>query len=138
MSLRNLQFGKLSMEEKGKVVTIQIDEQEEDLQALIVVVEEEEDMEVDIQPMHSVARLPEYVPLWKGKAKVPKDLDATKSALQTLLLLDGIKFEGLLVGCVPTLKFEDWDLVDSKKFPHLETESLMKQNMEGLVITLQP
>ena len=36
------------------------------------------------------------------------------------------------------MKFEYWDLVDSEKFPHLETESLMKHNMEGPVITLQP
>jgi len=49
-----------------------------------------------------------------------------KSALQTQLLPDSITFEGLPLGLVPTLKFEDWDLADSKKFPHLVTESLMK------------
>lgn len=42
MSPRNLQFGKLSMEEKGKAITIESDEEEEDIQALIVEVEEEE------------------------------------------------------------------------------------------------
>jgi len=49
-----------------------------------------------------------------------------KSALQTPLLPDGITFEGLLLGCVPTLKFEDWDLANSEKFPHLKMASLMK------------
>jgi len=82
--------------------------------------------------------LPEYVPPWKGKTKIPKDLDATKSALQTPLLPNGIIFEGSHLGCVPTMKFEDWYLTDSEKFPHLETESLMKQSMEGSVTTLEP
>jgi len=71
-------------------------------------------------------KFPEYVPPWKGKTKIPKDLDATKSTLQTLLLPDGIVFEGLHLGFIPTMKFEDWDLVDSKMFPHLEMESIMK------------
>ena len=62
MSPRNLQFSNLSMEEKGKVVTIETDEEQEELRYLIVEVEEEEDMEADIQPMHSAAKLPEYVP----------------------------------------------------------------------------
>lgn len=82
--------------------------------------------------------LPEYVPSWKGKVKVPKDLDATKSALQTALLLDGIMFEGLALGSEPAMKFEDWDLVDSEKFPHLETNNLMKQSKEGSVTMLEP
>jgi len=83
-------------------------------------------MEADIQPMRFAIKLPEYVPPWKRKAKVPKDLDATKSTLQTPLLPDGITFQGLHLRHVPTLKFEDWDLIDSKKFPHLKTKSLMK------------
>lgn len=36
------------------------------------------------------------------------------------------------------MKFEDWDLVDSEKFPHLETSQLMKQSKEGPVIALKP
>jgi len=126
------------MEDKGKAITNESYEEEEDLQAMIAKVEEEENTEVDIQPKRSVAKLPEYVPLRKGKAKVPKGLDAMKSAIQTSLLPNGITFEGPLLGRVPTLKFEDWDLTDSDKFPHVEMESLMKQNTEGSVITLQP
>ena len=79
-----------------------------------------------------------YVPPRKGKTKVPKDLDKTKSSLQIFLLPDGIVFEGTHLGHVPTMKFEDWDLTDHEKFPHLETGNLMKQNTEGVVTTLEP
>jgi len=83
-------------------------------------------MEEDIEPVCTAAKLLEYVPPWKGKEKVPKDLDATKSTLQNPLLPDVILFEGLVMGHMPTMKFEDWDLADSEKFPHLETSNLMK------------
>lgn len=63
VSPSNMWFGKLSMEENGKVVTIETYEEEEDLQALITEVEEEEDMEADIQLMCYAAKLPKYVPL---------------------------------------------------------------------------
>lgn len=88
--------------------------------------------------MRAIAKLPQYVPLWKGKSKVPKDLDATKGTLQTSLLPNGILFEGVVLGRVPMMKFEDWDLMDSEKFPHLETRKLMKQSKEGSVTTLEP
>jgi len=39
--------------------------------------------------------------------------------------------EGSLLGRMPTMKFEYRDLMDSEKFPHFETESFMKQSMEG-------
>lgn len=42
MSPRNSRFGKLSMEEKGKAVNIETDEEEEDLQALIDEIEANE------------------------------------------------------------------------------------------------
>ena len=71
---------KLSMEEKGKSVTIETYEEEEDLQELLIVEEEDESKEVDTQLVLSVNKLPTYVPPWKGKAKVPKDLDETKSS----------------------------------------------------------
>ena len=83
MSLRNPQFGKLSMEENVKVVTIETDHEEEDLQDLIDEIELAEDMEEDIKPVCTAAKFPKYVSLWKGKAKIPKDLDAARSALQT-------------------------------------------------------
>lgn len=95
-------------------------------------------MEVDTQPTLFVKRLPAFVPPQKGKAKVPKDLDETKSSLQTPLLLDGNMFEGTYLGHVPTMKFEYWDLTDREKFPHLENENLMKQNITRVVKTLEP
>lgn len=102
MSPRNLWHSKLSMAEKGKAVTIEMNEEEEYLQALIVVVQEEEDMEEDIQSLHSVKKLPTYVPPQKGKTKVPKALDEMKSSLQNPLLPDGIVFEGMHLGaCQP-------------------------------------
>jgi len=63
----------LLMEEKGKEVTIETNEEEEDLQTLIAAIEEEEDVEEDIQPLCSAEKLPKYVPLRKGKTKIPKD-----------------------------------------------------------------
>ena len=62
MSQRNLQFGKISMEEKGKVVTIETDDEEEDLLAFIDEIEAAKDMEEDIQPVRTAVKLLEYVP----------------------------------------------------------------------------
>ena len=47
-------------------------------------------------------------------------------------------FEGMHLGRVSTMKFEDWGLADHEKFPHLETGNLMKQNTAGVVTTLEP
>jgi len=116
------------MEEKGKAITIESNEEEEELQALVDKIEEKDDVEEDVPPIPFAMKLPMYVPPWKGKARVPKDLEAMKSVLQTLLLSNRITFEGPLLGQVPTLKFKDWDLMDSDKFLHLTMESLMKQN----------
>jgi len=57
---------------------------------------------------------------------VVKDLDEMRSSLQILHLPDGIVLEGTHLGCMPTMKFEDWDLIDSEKFLHLVTRNLMK------------
>lgn len=94
---------------------IEIDEEEEDLQALIITSEEDEDIEEDIQPTCSTTKLPTYVPLWKGKTKVPKGLDETKNSLQTPLLPERILFEGMHLVCMPTMKFEDQDLTNCEK-----------------------
>lgn len=44
------------------------------------------------------------------------------------------------MGQVPSLKFEDWDLTDHEKFPHLEIRHLMKpkKNTARGVIELEP
>jgi len=126
VSPRIPQFGKFSMEEKGKSITVESDAEEEDLQALIDEKEVQDDVEEDVPPMPSVTKLPTYVPPWKGKVSTTKYLEATKSVLQTPLLPNDITFEDPPFSRVPTLKFEDWDLVDSEKFPHLTMEILMK------------
>lgn len=69
--------------------------------------------------------LPPYLSPWRGSTKLPKDLDIVKAELQALLLPDDIRFEGLPLGCVPSLKFEDWDLANSDKFPELAEDMLL-------------
>ena len=54
-------------------------------------------------------------------------MDAAKSTLQTPLLPDEIRFDGLPLGRVPSIKFEDWDLADSDKFPQLAADKLLPQ-----------
>jgi len=95
------------MEEKRKAVNLETDEEEEDLEEILVEEEEDEDMEVETEGANPLNRLPKYVPLQKGKARVPKDLDESKSSLQTLLLPDDIVFERAHLGHVLNLKFED-------------------------------
>lgn len=90
-------------------------------------------MEVETQGADPITQLLEYVPPRKGKAKLPKDINESKSSLQTPLLPDDIVFEGLHLGWVLVLKFEDWDLVNHEKFPHLVTEKLMYQRIERLL-----
>jgi len=64
---------------------------------------------------------------WKGSTEVPKDLDVAKAELQASILPDDIRFEGLLLGHVPSLKFEYWDLADCDKFPELAEDMLLPQ-----------
>lgn len=68
--------------------------------------------------------LPLYLSPWHESTKLPKDLDIVKVELQAPLLLDDIRFEGLPLGHVPSLKFEDWDLADLDKFPELAEDML--------------
>ena len=81
MSLWNPRFGELFMEDKGKTVNLETDDEEEDLQAFIEEIELDEEMEEDIQPVRAAVKLPKYVPPRRGKEKVPKDLDDVKNAL---------------------------------------------------------
>lgn len=88
---------------------------------------DDEDLGVDVEDIEvegsdPITKLPEYVPLRKGKTKVPKDIDESKAALHIPLLPDEIIFEGPRLGWVPLLKLEDWDLANTKKFPHLVTK----------------
>jgi len=98
MSPRNLLRTKLTMEEKGKVINLEVDEEEEDFEGILVEEEEDIEMEVETQLVDPLTKLPMYVPPWKGKARVPKDIDESKSFLQTSLLLDGIFFLWIALG----------------------------------------
>jgi len=88
------------MEEKGKAVNLETNEEEEDLEDLIIEEDEDKSMEEETEAAHPLIKFPMYVPPWKGKAKVPKDLDESKNSLQTPLLLDDIIFEGMHLGRV--------------------------------------
>ena len=121
VSAQNPLRNRMTIEKKGKAVNIETDEEEEDLEDLIIEEDEDESMEEETEPTHPPTKLPSYIPLRKGKAKVPKDLDESKSSLQTPILPDDIIFEGTHLGYVPNLKFEDWDLTNHERFPHLET-----------------
>lgn len=80
------------MEENEKAVTIETDEEKEDLEDLIIAKDKDEGMDEETKPAHPPTKLPAYVPSWKGKAKVPKDRDETKISLHTSLLLNNIIF----------------------------------------------
>ena len=55
-----------------------------------------------------ISKLLKYIPLRKGKVKVPKDLDVGQFVLNTPLLLENLTFEGLRLAWIPHLKLEDW------------------------------
>jgi len=51
------------MEEKGKIVNIEHDDEEEDHPTFVKEMELEEEMEEDIQLVHATKKLPKCVPL---------------------------------------------------------------------------
>jgi len=83
------------MANKGKAVTTEIDEVEDEFQDLIESIEAQDEEKEDA---FQISVLPPDLPPWNRKAKIPKDLDAAKSMLQTPLLPDEIRFDGLPLG----------------------------------------
>lgn len=71
-------FSKLSVAEKGKAITTELEEDEEDLQGLITQIEAQDEEEKDA---FQVPSLPPYISPWNRTAKIPKYLDAVKSML---------------------------------------------------------
>jgi len=65
----NLLHSKLSMEEKGKAITIEMDEEEEDLEDLIIMEDDDECMEEKTQLVHHMKKFPTYVPPTKREGK---------------------------------------------------------------------
>lgn len=88
MILVHMSPRKLTMEEKGKVVNLETDDEEEDLEDTLIEEDEDKDMEKETECMDPLTRFPTYVPMQKGKVKVRKDIDESKSSLQTLLVPD--------------------------------------------------
>jgi len=108
-------FNKLSVVEKGKAITIEPEEDDEFLQALITQIDAQDE---DEEGVFQIPSRPPYISLCTRTTKLPKDLDTTKNTLLTPLILDEIRFDGLPLGRVPSIKFKDWDLADSEKFPN--------------------
>lgn len=80
MSPRNPLRTRLTIEEKGKAINLEVDEEEE-FEEILVEEEEDVEMEVETQGVDPLTMLPVYVPSQKGKARVPKDIDERKSSL---------------------------------------------------------
>lgn len=85
-----------------------------------------------------MSAMPKYVTPSKAKVEIPKNLDEFDTIIITQYFPKAVPAENSVVGCVATMKFEDWDLADIEKFPHLAIDVLMEQNVEGMVTTLQP
>lgn len=95
---------------------------------------------VEAQGVDPITQFLNYVPPCKPKSKVPKDIDESKTPLQTPLLLDEITFDSLCLAWVLILKIKDWDLADHENFMHLPTEQLMHHiiNTNTGMTTLEP
>ena len=103
---QNPRFSKLTMEEKGKVVTIESDEEEEGPLTYVEEIDPDGEGKENIQ----LVRRPKYVPPSKGKAKVPKNLDDVGNILISPSLPKWFPLEGMVIGRISMMKFEDWDL----------------------------
>jgi len=76
--------------------------------------------DIDTEGVDPISKLLDYIPLRKGKLKVPKNPNVGNFLLNTSLLPEKITFEGPRLTQIPHLKWEDWDLVDHERLPHLE------------------
>jgi len=85
VSLRKLLCTKLTMEEKGKAVNIETNKEKEDVEDLVIEEDKDEGMEEKTEPAHPPTNLATYTPPWKGQAKVPKDLDESRTLWRQLL-----------------------------------------------------
>jgi len=85
--------------DKSKQPMEPLDLDEEELRGGIEILDSEE-----VEP---ITRFPKYIPPRKPMMKVPKDLDAMKFMVSTLLLPESVLFEGPLLGQIPNLKMED-------------------------------
>lgn len=98
---------KPTTQEKGEAINLELEEEE-----LEEISMDDEDMGVNVEEVETygvylITQLPEYVPLCKGRTKVSKDIDESKTPLQTPLLPNEIMFEGPRLAWVPLLKLKD-------------------------------
>jgi len=66
----------------------------------------------DSKGIGPITRLPEYIPLKKGKVKVMKDPDFEKFTISVPLVIEQVPSKGLQLTQIPLLKMEDRDLTD--------------------------
>jgi len=77
-------------------------------------------VDINIDEVELISRLPLYMSSRKPTAKVTKDLDSIKYKIFTPLLLEEVPIEGKLLAKAPNLCMEDWDLNDRNKYPQFE------------------
>jgi len=103
---RNMPKDKPTAQENGKTINLEMEEEE-----IYDIPMDDEDLgveveEVEVEGSDPITKFPKYIPLCKGKTKVPKDIDERKVTLHTHILSEEIVFEGLFLGRVPLLKLE--------------------------------
>lgn len=111
-----------------KNLEAQLKEKKDKKQKKVLDLEEEEYQgveEVEAKGIELIYRLPEYIPLRKGKTKATKDPDSGKFVVSTPLLSEHVTFEGPRLVCIIVLKMGDRDLVYHEIFLHLMTHKYM-------------
>ena len=84
----------------------------------------EEDIIEDFDP---ISPLTKYMMPHKPTFEVKKDLDNVKLHINMPLFPKNVSFEGEMLVKIPTLKLENWDLADRKKFLELVPSEYLEQ-----------
>lgn len=72
MSPRNLLRTRLTIEEKGKAINLETNEDEEDLEDLIIEEDEDKGMEEETEVAHPIINFPAYVPRGRVRQRCPR------------------------------------------------------------------
>lgn len=96
--------------------------------------------DIDTEGVNPISKFIDYIPLCKGKEKVPKDLDAGQFLVNTPLLLENLTFEGMCLSWIPHFNLKDFDLADHERLANLSTNTYMKKVFykESGVTVLEP
>lgn len=128
-----------TLQEKGKVADLEPREDSEEINTggddIDMGVED-----VDVEGSDLISKLPKYIPPRRGKANIPKGIDESKVTLHTPLLQNNITFHRPCLAHIPLLNLEDWDLGDTKHFPHLAIDQFMHRvfHKDNCVTTIEP